>query len=203
MTAQSQKLIFLVLVERELLTCICLCSVIIDVYMCRWQHCVLQDDRWGCTDCGKQFLGADFLMKHLRSRHGLGETDNLLEEQYFNNFARDPSRALPLAPTADRRHAPGRESGYQMELQQPAMSFYPYPAMTHGYAMPAYPAMGYASAGHGMMSTRDPIPRTGYRTTVTANYPAPAANQRRDPRAIVSYVDLDKPPTGEDPLNYG
>ncbi|KAI8053415.1 hypothetical protein BDF22DRAFT_474611 [Syncephalis plumigaleata] len=61
----------------------------------------IADQRYACTMCNKQFLGPEFVIKHLGNKHSINVED-LVEKQFYNNYIRDPNRLMPNVqpPTA-------------------------------------------------------------------------------------------------------
>ncbi|RKP11620.1 hypothetical protein BJ684DRAFT_21804 [Piptocephalis cylindrospora] len=67
-----------------------------------WKHIVkLEEGRYGCRGCPKQFAGPEFVTKHLLKKHKIGGTTvgaltgGLVEANFFNNYLRDPNRLMP------------------------------------------------------------------------------------------------------------
>jgi len=190
-----------------------------------WSRMECMDEtRWTCKLCPKQFLSSEFVIKHLIKKHNIGE-DNIIEAQFFNNYLLDPQRQLPLpaetsagnstAMVASTVTIPGYAAfplaphvlphGVGMPL---ASSGPPHLAMPSGYMWPGLaPAPSYPYLQGAPLGTpQHQIPRIGF-----DNGPVPfppgvmpmPMSMVHDPRQIRSYVDLDKPAEGDLRLNYG
>jgi len=151
-----------------------------------WKYVQQQDaERWGCSMCPKQFLGAEFVIKHVYKKHQIG-SDDTLHRQYFNSYLLDPQRPMPVSqPQYTQPYEGGgmQPQGYGV---QPRYPFGPVPVI------PSAPAG----------TPLDQIPRLGFGDAPPFD-PRMMAVTAADPRKVRSYIDLDAPVEGDVPLNYG
>jgi hypothetical protein len=151
-----------------------------------WKHIHQQDaERWGCNVCPKQFLGAEFVLKHIYKKHQIG-SDDTLHRQYFNNYLLDPQRPMPATQPAYVQSYAGDAPYAPQGMVQPRYPFGPVPVI------PSAPAG----------TPLDQIPRLGFGDAPPPFDPRAAAAVA-DPRKVRSYIDLDAPVEGDVPLNYG
>ncbi|XP_014677659.1 PREDICTED: serrate RNA effector molecule homolog [Priapulus caudatus] len=146
----------------------------------------LAKDKWLCPLSGKKFKGPDFIRKHLMNKHCEKLDEVRAEVAYFNNYLLDLRR--PVAQDQTKMMAQPPMGIPYPQAPQPAASYHPRPQPSYG---------GYAGGGGGY--------RGGYNQGADAGFSRGGGREyhnrsgrgrygdRRDPRDLIQYQDLDAP----------
>lgn len=143
----------------------------------------LGKDKWLCPLSGKKFKGPEFVKKHILSKHEDKIDDVKKEVAYFNNYLNDPRRLqLPEHPSS-------------RQVSNPLPPPIPHGFVHHPfYRPPLYPGVyptPFAVRGHDSY-------RADFRRERENVHALPRRDRMRaDPRAVVSYTDLDAPPEAD------
>jgi hypothetical protein len=188
----------------------------IDLYASS-QVLVIESNKCRCKLCNKLFKGAEFVEKHVKTKHKADFQEIIDEVQYFNNYIRDsqrvtpPSNVTPLGANTFQGHfphsnfppmnpgmiAPGPPGpmmhfGVNPEGMAPAfpMSLHPQPmAFQTMHPNPRYRGnRGFNNNSNNNNNTSNNV------STNKPNVPATRNLAPPDPRRQMrSYVDLDEP----------
>ncbi|KAJ9083457.1 hypothetical protein DSO57_1034551 [Entomophthora muscae] len=162
------------------------------------------ETKFRCSACNKLFKGAEFVKKHLKTKHPETYNDAAEEVQFLNNYVRDPNRIMPASPNPPGPlpallGGPPPMGGYPM-YNPVAYPFHP--SMNPHIGLPFPPAppirMGFPDSDAFVPFPHDMGPTNpGFRGAPPSRPPGPL-----DPRQLKSYIDLDAPAEGETEISY-
>ncbi|KAI9336348.1 arsenite-resistance protein 2-domain-containing protein [Obelidium mucronatum] len=147
----------------------------------------VDEEKFRCAQCSKLFRGREFVVKHVKSKHGDLADAAALEIEFFNNYVKDPNRV-------HNQNVVG-QGMVGVPMQQGGGGSY------QGYGGGGGGGGGYGGDRGGYNDRRGGSVGGGQRR------PPPLTRDGRpmpvDPRARKTYEDLDGAPVGDvNELNY-
>lgn len=148
----------------------------------------LSSDKFLCAICSKKFVSADFVKKHIQTRHPERLEQIASECEFFNNYVRDPHRPLPAVETQAATGAGGGAAGLSSQLSPPPGGYSNYRPRPSG---------PYGSYGYRQQGFRGGSQQSGYRQPGTAYQQRPYVPRGSGPQGgprpqfSASYTDLD------------
>ncbi|XP_033123348.1 serrate RNA effector molecule homolog isoform X2 [Anneissia japonica] len=156
----------------------------------------LSKDKWLCPLSGKKFKGPEFVRKHIFNKHSEKIDEVRKDVEYFNNYLKDPKRPQPPEPTVAAKPAQSANQGGASHGSAQG-GYQPHQSQNHGESGFRH-SWGNQNQGFDRGSHHDNRNQYGGGFYNRGQSYQGGNRQRRDPRPLIQYRDLDAP--GDDDI---